>query len=123
MKGFCIAALGATAIAAMELPIDDIAKLGVSGSCLLLVWWMVARTLPGMSAIQTEALKNLTDAYRLSVADLRSLHHETTQRIVDSQVEATNVLGTHLDGVKDMIAEAAKGEAALLRELIRDKTK
>ena len=111
----------ALGILAMELPIDDIAKLGVAGSCLLLVWWMIARTLPAMATIQTDALKNLTEAYRQSVADLMKLHHETTDKVVQANKDTADRLGQHLDEVKNVISEAAKSESALLRELIHQR--
>lgn len=107
---FATFALGAIALGVLELPIDDFAKLGISGMAMGLLWWLIARTIPGMVASHSGNLEHLTAAYREAIADLRTLHHETTSQ-----------LGEHLDGVKEVIREAAQSEASLLRELIREK--
>lgn len=104
MKGLAIVGFGATAIAAVELPIDDFAKLGVAGCCLSIVWWIVARTLPQMQESHQQSLATVTAAYRETVAEMRDTHTETTDRLC-----------THLDRVESAIVEAAKSEMALLR--------
>jgi hypothetical protein len=110
LRALAIVVIGSVALGVTELPIDDIAKLGVSGSCLLLVWWLVAKSIPTIIDTHTKSLDNLTMAYRQSVADLRELHKETSDTLVQ-----------HLDGVRSAITQAAQSEAALLRELIKDK--
>lgn len=109
MKIVGIITFGVLAIATTALPIDDLAKLGVAGGCLAIVFWLVAKTIPQIVTMHGENLTNLTSAYRQSVADTRQLHHDTTNKLCE-----------HLDNVEKAITDAAKNESALLRELIKD---
>jgi hypothetical protein len=121
MKGVLVVVLGATALGATELPIDDISKLGVAGACLALVWWMMARTLPEVVKSHNDNLNNLTGAYRQSVSDLRELHSATTESMVELHRETTTKLSDHLGKVETAIKEAAASEADLLKRLILQK--
>jgi hypothetical protein len=99
--GINIVCLYAVAFGATELPIHELPKYGVAATCLALVFWLVAKTIPSLIHAQSTHIKQLTDA----------------------QEQATNRLVEHLDGVKAAITHAAQNEAALLRQLIQDKHK
>lgn len=109
MKTLAIAFFGGGALLAQQLPVDDLSKLGVAGGCLFLLWWTVAKTLPTVVKAQSDSLANLTDAYQRSVSQVREVHQETTSQLC-----------LHLDKVEGAIHEAAKNEAALLRQLISE---
>lgn len=101
MKTLIVTIFGGGAMLATALPIDDLAKLGVSGGCLFVLWWTIAKTMPDVAKRQSEALANIT-----------SVHGETTDKLC-----------AHLDKVEAAIHQAAQSESQLLRQLIADSRK
>lgn len=47
---------GTAAVAVTESPLNEWLKLGVSGGCLLLVWWLIAKTIPYISDKHKEGM-------------------------------------------------------------------
>jgi len=68
--------LGSAGIAATELPIGEWSKLGVSGMCLFLVWWLIAKTLPQRDATHAASMKELGG----KIDDLRVSHERGVER-------------------------------------------
>lgn len=111
MKLCAIALLGTTALGVAALPIDDFLKMGVSGGCLTLCFWMIAKTLPSIVKTFAESLEKIT-------RDLRTLHIETVKDLRETHTSSTDRLCDQMERVESAIAESSKEQLSVLRQFV-----